>query len=145
MEVVAGTTETDQTPSSTTAVRVALLDNERIFRDSLTVLLGSFGIEVACATGDARDLLELLHRHQVSVAIMGLPLGDSRDGASLLRAITEHAPQLRTVVVSTSADPLFATALFSASDAEARVTIAMRTALSRPARAMSSVRCWTVW
>ena len=114
MEAVAGTNGTEQTTTGSAAVKVALLDDERIFRDSLTVLLGSFGIEVVCSTGDARELMELVRRHELPLAIMGLPHGVARDGAGVLRNLVEVQPQLRSVVVSTSADHFFASACYDA-------------------------------
>jgi DNA-binding NarL/FixJ family response regulator len=90
-------------------LKVLLLDDHRIVRESLTSALEASGMQVAGAYGDAPSFLASARRGEADVALVDILLeGPTGDGLSALQALPGVAPALRAVVLSASHDPAVA-------------------------------------
>jgi DNA-binding NarL/FixJ family response regulator len=86
-------------------VRVALLEDQRIMRDSLAELLDTSGVKVVLSAGDANAFLSRLHQDPPDVAIIDLTLesddgGTITDGLTILRELRQWHPDVRVLVLS---------------------------------------------
>lgn len=94
-------------------IRVALIDDHSLCRSGLTELLAHrYGMTVVGATGDAGELIALLHEHQPDLLVMDLRM-EPVDGFSLLERIRKEG----------IATPV---AVLTMSDAEADLSRALR-------------------
>lgn len=87
-------------------LKVLLLEDHRIVRESLTSVLEANGVKVIGAYGDAPSFLANARKGEAEVALVDILLeGPSGDGLSVLQALPGAAPNLRAVVLSASHDP----------------------------------------
>ena len=98
-------------------LRVLIADEEILPREGLTRLLNEAGLEVVAGTGDAKEVLGLLHDQQPDVAILdaGLAIGGQRE-PSLAQEIRHQFPEVALLVLS--ADPVAAQAVALLSEGE---------------------------
>jgi two-component system nitrate/nitrite response regulator NarL len=88
-------------------IRVAVLEDHRLVRESIQSMLTAAGMEVPICTGDAQVFLSALSEARVHVALVDLTL-DSADGLSgheVLDLLREGYPDLLAVVLSATSSP----------------------------------------
>ena len=91
-------------------IRVAILEDQRVMRESLAEVLETNGCRVVANSGDPASFLSRLNQEQATVAIVDLML-ESEDGLSVvdglnvLREIHQWHPDVRTLVLSASRSP----------------------------------------
>ncbi len=91
-------------------LRVAILEDHYLMRESLADVLTSSGFEVPIQSGDAQAFLAQVAELQPDLAIVDLTLetedGSSTvDGVEVLREMREYHPEIRALVVSASRNP----------------------------------------
>lgn len=95
-----------QAPSQ---IRVAILEDQRVMRESLAEVLEFQGIKVVVNSGDPNTFLARLGAEQPSVAIVDLTLesedGTQTDGLSILSEVHRWHPEVRTLVLSATRTP----------------------------------------
>src|SRR4051812_29872806 len=94
-------------PTVTESVRVAILEDHRLVRDSVSAMLEAAGMEVTLRAGDAGRFLGMLGQARPSVAIVDLTLeGDGGlSGTEVLDSLRESYPDIRAIVLSATATP----------------------------------------
>jgi two-component system nitrate/nitrite response regulator NarL len=91
-------------------IRVAILEDQRVMRESLAEVLETNGCRVVSNSGDPASFLSRLNQEQATVAIVDLML-ESEDGLSVvdglnvLREIHQWHPDVKTLVLSASRSP----------------------------------------
>jgi DNA-binding NarL/FixJ family response regulator len=87
-------------------VRVAILEDQRVMRETLAEVLEDAGAKVMISSGDPQAFLERLGAEEVAVAIVDLTLeqedGVHGDGLMVLSEIQRWHPEVRTLVLSGS-------------------------------------------
>jgi len=87
-------------------LKVLLLEDHRIVRESLASALEANGVQVIGAFGDAPSFLARARHGEGDVALVDILLeGPTGDGLSALQALPGVAPAMRAVVLSASHDP----------------------------------------
>jgi two-component system, NarL family, nitrate/nitrite response regulator NarL len=90
-------------------IRVAILEDQTVFRESLVAFLESAGLEVLARCGDSKNFLARVSRDPPHVAVVDLWLErqDSpvaEDGLTVVQQIHDFHPQVRSLVLSGSRD-----------------------------------------
>lgn len=86
------------------AIRVLIVDDHKIMRDGLRLMLGQHSdLLVVGEAGDRKTALELTAQTRPKVIVMDIGLPDA-DGVDLSREILEHWPDIRIVILSAVAD-----------------------------------------
>jgi two-component system NarL family response regulator len=81
-------------------IRVLCVDDHRIVREGLTLILGrQSDIEVVGSASSGKEAVDLFRRLQPDVTLMDLQLGEM-SGVEAIRAIRQHAPAARIVVLT---------------------------------------------
>lgn len=93
-----------------TEVRVALLEDQRLMRDSLAELLGAAGLQIVLSAGDPAAFLSRIHQNPPDVALIDLTLESEdgltvTDGVAVLRELRQWHPDVRALVLSGNRDP----------------------------------------
>ncbi|MFL5244924.1 MAG: response regulator [Gemmataceae bacterium] len=83
--------------------RIALIDDDRAWLETLTDYLGAKGWHVDTAQGGVRGL-ELLARTEAPLVIVDFRMPDL-DGLELIRQVRERGQNLRILLVSSEEDP----------------------------------------
>jgi DNA-binding NarL/FixJ family response regulator len=83
--------------------RLALIDDDRVWRDTLAEYLQTKGFEVYPAE-DARRGFDLLSGRDIPLAVIDFHLGDD-DGLELLRRLRRHARPIAALLMSSDDDP----------------------------------------
>jgi two-component system, NarL family, nitrate/nitrite response regulator NarL len=91
-------------------IRVAILEDELIFRDALEDMLRSGDIEVMASSGSSEEFLRQVDPLPLDVAIIDLRLerpsaGVVENGLDVVRALSRSRPDLRQLVLSGAWDP----------------------------------------
>ena len=91
-------------------VRVAILEDQRVMRESLAEVLETAGCKVVASSGDPNSFLARLNNEPPTVAIVDLMLESEdglsvTDGMTVLREIHQWHPDIRTLVLSASRSP----------------------------------------
>ena len=86
-------------------MRIGILEDQKLMRDTLEEAVRTAGFEVACSTPDAADFLEAVRRTHVDVAVVDLWLGGDRGklvdhGWQALQQLRQWHPDVRVLVVS---------------------------------------------
>ncbi len=84
-------------------MRIAIVDDHNLFRDSLRSLLEARGYEVVGEARNGRDGIELARRLQPDVLLMDLAMPEM-GGLDATRAIAREIPKVRVVVLTASDD-----------------------------------------
>jgi DNA-binding NarL/FixJ family response regulator len=81
---------------------VALADDDVLLREGLASLLERSGFDVVGQAGDARELLELVRRHEPQLVIVDIrmPPGHATEGLEAARAIRQEFPGAGILVLS---------------------------------------------
>ena len=95
-------------------VRVALVEDNQVFREALELLLGLRGeIEVVGAVEDGTQVVELCRELDPDVVVMDYRL-PARDGVQATKALREACPDVAVVCLTASANLREVDALFAA-------------------------------
>jgi DNA-binding NarL/FixJ family response regulator len=98
----------------TTPVRVALVEDNDVFREALELLLGlRSDIEVVASTADGTKVIELCREHSPQVVIMDYRL-PVLDGVQVTKALVEACPEVAVVCLTASANLREVDALYAA-------------------------------
>jgi two-component system nitrate/nitrite response regulator NarL len=90
--------------SATTTIRILLLDDHTLFRESASRLLAAQpGFEVAAHCGTIAEALQILRQRAVDIVLLDFDLGES-DGRKFLRLAKEQVFQGRILVVTAGVD-----------------------------------------
>jgi len=85
-------------------VRILLLDDHTLFRESVSRLLGAEpGMEVIAHCGTIEEALEILQRKAIDLILLDFDLGE-RDGREFLRLAREQGFQGKILVVTAGVD-----------------------------------------
>lgn len=85
-------------------VRILLLDDHALFRESVSRLLGAeSGLEVSAHCGTIEEALDILRRKSIDLILLDFDLGD-RDGREFLRLAREQGFQGKILVVTAGID-----------------------------------------
>jgi DNA-binding NarL/FixJ family response regulator len=98
-------------------IRVVVVDDQRVVRDGLTMLVGLIdGVDVVGTAADGAEAIELVERERPDVVLMDLRM-PRIDGAEATRQIRSGLPDTQVLVLTTYADD---DSLFPALQAGAR-------------------------
>jgi len=85
-------------------IRVLVVDDQRVVRDGLTMLVGLIdGVEVVGAAGDGAEAVELATAQRPDVVLMDLRMPHT-DGVSATTQLRALLPETRVLVLTTYAD-----------------------------------------
>lgn len=95
-------------------VRVALVEDNKVFREALELLLGlRSDIEVVASAEDGTKVVELCREHSPDVVVMDYRL-PALDGVQATRALREACPEVAVVCLTASANLREVDALYAA-------------------------------
>jgi DNA-binding NarL/FixJ family response regulator len=95
-------------------VRVALVEDNDVFREALELLLGlRSNIEVVASAADGTKIVELCREHSPEVVVMDYRL-PALDGVQATRALHEACPEVAVVCLTASANLREIDALYAA-------------------------------
>lgn len=95
-------------------VRVALIEDNNVFREALELLLGlRADIEVVAAAEDGTQVVELCRLHNPDVVVMDYRL-PALDGVQATKALHEACPDVAVVCLTASANLREVDALYAA-------------------------------
>lgn len=81
-------------------MKVAIVDDHKLFRRSLNYLLASFeGIQVAFEAKDGKELLELLKTYSVELVLLDIEM-PGMDGYRTCKALRKDFPAIKVLIVS---------------------------------------------
>jgi two-component system nitrate/nitrite response regulator NarL len=96
------------------AVRILLLDDHTLFRESVSRLLGAeLGLKMAAHCGTVLEALQILREKAIDIVLLDFDLGDS-DGREFLRLAKEQGFKGKVLVVTAGVDARVATELICA-------------------------------
>jgi DNA-binding NarL/FixJ family response regulator len=97
-----------------TPVRVALVEDNDVFREALEMLLGlQSGLEVVASLPDGNDAVALCREHAPDVVLMDYRL-PGVDGVQATRQLRDECPEVAVVVLTASANLREVDALYAA-------------------------------
>jgi DNA-binding NarL/FixJ family response regulator len=97
-----------------TPVRVALIEDNDVFREALEMLLGlQAGLEVVASAADGNDAVALCREHEPDVVLMDYRL-PGIDGVQATRQLLETCPEVAVVCLTASANLREVDALYAA-------------------------------
>ena len=86
------------------AITVVLVDDQRVVREGLSMVLGLMaGVEVLASAADGEEAVALVEQLAPQVVLMDLRM-PRLDGVEATRRVTEHQPGTKVVVLTTYAD-----------------------------------------
>jgi len=96
------------------SVRVALVEDNEVFREALELLLGlRSDVQVVASAEDGTRVIELCREHSPEVVLMDYRL-PALDGVQATKALREACPEVAVVCLTASANPHEIDALFAA-------------------------------
>jgi DNA-binding NarL/FixJ family response regulator len=97
-----------------TPVRVALIEDNDVFREALEMLLGlQSGLEVVASASDGNDAVALCREHEPDVVLMDYRL-PGIDGVQATKQLLETCPEVAVVCLTASANLREVDALYAA-------------------------------
>jgi DNA-binding NarL/FixJ family response regulator len=95
-------------------VRVALVEDNEVFREALELLLGlRSDVQIVASVEDGTKVIELCREHSPEVVVMDYRL-PALDGVQATRALREACPEVAVVCLTASANPPEIEALYAA-------------------------------
>ena len=95
-------------------VRVALVEDNKVFREALELLLGLRpDLDVVASVEDGTKVIELCREHSPEVVVMDYRL-PALDGVQATRALHDACPEVAVVCLTASAGPHEIDALYAA-------------------------------
>lgn len=79
-------------------IRVLVVDDEQVFRDTLVKVLSTRGMAVSAVPGGS-EALSLLGEHEVDVVVLDLKM-PGLDGLAVLRRIGQLSPRPRVIMLT---------------------------------------------
>ena len=99
---------------SATPVRVALIEDNDVFREALEMLLGlQDGLEIVASAPDGNDAVALCQQHSPHVVLMDYRL-PGIDGVQATKQLLEACPDVAVVCLTASANLREVDALYAA-------------------------------
>jgi DNA-binding NarL/FixJ family response regulator len=87
------------------AVRVALVEDNKVFREALELLLGlRSDVDVVASVEDGNDVVALCKEHEPDVVVMDYRL-PGLDGVQATAALRQACPEVAVVGLTASANP----------------------------------------
>ncbi|QRK12202.1 response regulator transcription factor [Archangium violaceum] len=91
-------------------IRIGILDDQQLFRESLAALFASAGHEVAVQSPDVEGFLAQLQESALDVAVVDLRLermgsAEVDDGLRLVALLRERSPRTRVLILSGQREP----------------------------------------
>jgi DNA-binding NarL/FixJ family response regulator len=87
--------------------RIVLADDHTLVRGGIRALLESIpNVEVVAESGDGREALELIARHEPEVALLDISM-PSMNGLEVARQASKECPRTKVVILSMHADPAY--------------------------------------
>jgi DNA-binding NarL/FixJ family response regulator len=87
-----------------TPIRVVLVEDNKVFREALELLLGlRSDLDVVASVGDGTDAVPACREHQPDVVLMDYRL-PGMDGVQATRAVVEACPSTAVVCLTASAN-----------------------------------------
>jgi DNA-binding NarL/FixJ family response regulator len=97
-----------------TPVRVALIEDNDVFREALEMLLGlQGGLEVVATAADGNDVVALCREHSPHVVVMDYRL-PGIDGVQATKELLDACPEVAVVCLTASANLREVDALYAA-------------------------------
>lgn len=97
-----------------TPVRVALIEDNDVFREALEMLLGlQDGLEIVASAADGNDAVALCEQHSPHVVVMDYRLPGT-DGVQATKQLLEACPDVAVVCLTASANLREVDALYAA-------------------------------
>lgn len=85
-------------------MKVLLVDDERLIRSGLAILLESFeDVEIVGQAGDGQEAYEFVKNHEVDVVLMDIRMPEV-NGIEGTRLILSHKPQVKVLILTTFQD-----------------------------------------
>jgi len=85
-------------------VRVLVVDDQRVAREGLMVLVGlNAGMEVVGGAAEGAEAVAMAHEHRPDVVLMDLAMPGT-DGLAATRTLRQEAPRIAVLVLTTYAD-----------------------------------------
>ncbi|MEU4536912.1 response regulator transcription factor [Streptosporangium sp. NPDC023825] len=83
-------------------IRIALADDDVLFREGVASLMSRSGLEVVGQAGDAAEILALVRRHRPHLVILDIrmPPAHSNEGIEAARVIREEFPEVGILLLS---------------------------------------------
>ena len=95
-------------------VRVALVEDNEVFREALELLLGlRSDVQVVASAEDGTKVIELCREHSPEVVLMDYRL-PALDGVQATKALREACPEVAVVCLTASASPHEIDAMYAA-------------------------------
>jgi DNA-binding NarL/FixJ family response regulator len=95
-------------------VRVALVEDNEVFREALELLLGlRSDLQIVASVADGTKVIELCHEHSPDVVVMDYRL-PALDGVQATKALREACPEVAVVCLTASANLHEIDALYAA-------------------------------
>jgi DNA-binding NarL/FixJ family response regulator len=95
-------------------VRVALVEDNEVFREALELLLGlRSDLKIVASVADGTKVIELCHEHSPDVVVMDYRL-PALDGVQATKALREACPEVAVVCLTASANLHEIDALYAA-------------------------------
>lgn len=105
------TAQTHLLPHKTMLRTAIIADDHALTRRGLQSFLSTMGVSVLASADNGSDVLPLVHAHEPDLLVVDINM-PGRCGLDVLRDVEEESPQVKTMVVSMHADPVYvATAL----------------------------------
>lgn len=81
-------------------LQIGLIDDHRLFRKSLALLIDSIdGAEVVLQAGNGKELLEQLEDISIDLALLDIQMPEM-DGFETCRQLREHYPEIKILIIS---------------------------------------------
>jgi DNA-binding NarL/FixJ family response regulator len=94
-----------ESPESAVAVRVALVEDNKVFREALEMLLGlRSDVDVVASVDNGNDVVSLCREHTPDVVVMDYRL-PGLDGVEATRVLRESCPEVAVICLTASANP----------------------------------------
>lgn len=88
-------------PERRAAIRVAIVDDQSLIRESLRTLLGNMpGLDVAIAAASGADLFDQLSRTRVDVAVIDIRM-PGQSGFEVVRRLRREHREVRSILLTT--------------------------------------------
>jgi len=92
--------------STTTPIRILLVDDHALFRESLSRLLNAEpGLEVVVHCGTIAEALDALRHQSIDLVLLDFDLGDD-DGRQFLRAAKQEGFEGKILIITAGIDPV---------------------------------------
>jgi DNA-binding NarL/FixJ family response regulator len=97
--------ESREGPEGSVVVRVALVEDNKVFREALEMLLGlRSDVDVVASVDNGNDVVSLCRDYKPDVVVMDYRL-PGLDGVQATRVLRESCPEVAVICLTASANP----------------------------------------